>query len=235
MQDTALTPNNKTTENQREKGAVIIEATISLTTFMFAMLTLLSLIQIAYVQSRMSTAVCGATKELAQYAHFYYIANMDDAFNATGGKGSEIVEKVAEFIKTIGGKISDFGDELAQYTDQLGVIQEFGQTVTEGGDALSGDTLGQYALHGAGKLLIQSLMEKNLVTGGSGSMEQFLARNRIDNNLDFSHSSILENKDGKGTKNLFVSVAYDIHVIKLLNIDFTFHLRSWAYAVAWGD
>ena len=235
MQDTALTPKDTNSKNQREKGAVIIEATISLTVFMFAMLTLLSLIQIAYVQSRMSTAVCGATKELAQYAHFYYIANMDKAFNATDGKGSEIVEKVAEFIKTIGGEIDGFGEEASQYTDQLGFIQDFGQAVTEGGDALSGDTLGQYLLHGAGKLLIISLMEDNLKTGSSGSMSDFFARNRIDENLDFSHSSILENKDGKGTKNLFISVAYDIHVIKLLNIDFTFHMRNWAYAVAWGD
>lgn len=67
-----------------ENGAIIIEATLTLSFFMFAMITLLSVIQIAYAQSRMSVALCSATKSIAEYAHIYFATGMDEVLPVRG-------------------------------------------------------------------------------------------------------------------------------------------------------
>ena len=60
---------HKNKKQKRERGAIIVEATISLTMFIFAMFTLYSLVNICYVQSKMSVAVNVAAKEMSQYAY----------------------------------------------------------------------------------------------------------------------------------------------------------------------
>ncbi len=203
--------------NERERGAVIVEATISLTVFMFAMFTFLSLIQIAYTQARMSLALSSTTKEIAQYAHIYYVTEMDTAFASSGGKSSDLFGKVAELLGTVGGELGTIDDELGKF-------------ISEGGNAIAGDSLGDMFKHYAGNSIVEQMLLRNLKTGPYASGEDFLEKNRVDN-LDFSQSSFLENN----SKNIFMIVSYDIKVIELLGIDYTFHMRSCAYTTAWGE
>lgn len=212
------TKREEATERQpREKGAVIIEATLSLTIFMFAIFTLLSVIQIAYVQSRMSVALCCATKELAQYSHVYYVTQMDTALASSGGKSSKVFNDVAQFLQEIGGHLGTIDDELGQF-------------VTATGDAIEGDSLGQMFTSGAGEMIVRKLMEKNLVSGTGEDASEFLHRHRVEN-LSLAESKVLEG----GTKDLFMRATYDIRVIRLLNIDITYHMSTWAYTTAWGE
>ena len=48
--------------SKSEKGAVIVEATIVLPMFIFAILIILSVVDICYVQSKMSVALNSAAK-----------------------------------------------------------------------------------------------------------------------------------------------------------------------------
>lgn len=75
-------------KRKREKGAIVIEATISLTVFIFAILTILSLVDIAYVQAKMSVALNSAAKEISQYSYLYY------KFNEAGRCTVSTMEKV---------------------------------------------------------------------------------------------------------------------------------------------
>lgn len=208
---------NRKKDRRGERGAIIVEATISLTVFMFAMFTLLSLTQIAYTQARMSLALTSATKEIAQYVHVYYVTEMDTALPSSGGKSSELFGKVAELLGTVGGEVGTIDGELGRF-------------VTDTGNAISGDSLGDMLTHFVGGGIVEQMMMKNLATGSSSSGEEFLANNRV-SNLDFGQSKFLEG----GKKDIFMHVSYDIKVIELLDIDYTFHMSTWAYATAWGD
>ena len=52
--------------NSNEHGAIIIEATVSLSIFMFAIYIVLSIVQICYTQERIAVALNSATKQMAQ-------------------------------------------------------------------------------------------------------------------------------------------------------------------------
>lgn len=208
-----------------EKGAIIVEATISLTIFMFAMFTMLSLIQVAYTQSRMSVALCAATKEVAQLSHIYFATGLDESFSGTGGKSSATVNDVASFIASLGGNVGEFSDEL-------------GDIMTNGANALQGDSISDYLKSAAGEAMVLSLMKKNLVTGTSQSAEDFLKKNRV-TELSLAESAFLEGgriSSGGSGRDIFMRVVYTIQVIKFFNLDIgSFQLSSWAYTTAWGN
>lgn len=199
-----------------QEGAVIIEAAIALPVFMFMMITLYSIIQIAYVQARMTIAVDAAAKELAQYAHVYFATGLNGSLSGSGGTSSQLANGVSQFLSIVG--------------DGLGTVDsELGQFVSESGEALSGDSLVDIAKSGMGKNLGEQMMKKNLVNGEGDSAEAFMKRNRV-KNLNMNGTKFLE----QAGKEVFLRVNYDIEVIKLLNVDFSFHMSSCAYTEAWG-
>lgn len=206
----------KTRFFQNEKGAVIIEAAIALPVFMFMMFTIYSVIQMAYVQARMTIAVDAATKELAEYAHVYYATGLNNSMTGSGGASSEMANEVSEFLMTVGNGLGSVNSELGQF-------------VGEAGAAMSGDSLADLAKYGTGQALGEQMMKKNMVSGTEDNAEAFMKRNRI-KNFNMNNSRFLE----KESKDIFLTANYDIQVIRLLNIDFSFHLSSCAYAQAWG-
>ena len=42
---------------KRERGAIVVEATIALTAYIFAIFTILSIVDICYIQAKMSIAL----------------------------------------------------------------------------------------------------------------------------------------------------------------------------------
>lgn len=54
-----------------ESGSVTVEATISLSAFMFAIVTILTIINICIVQARVSYAINTTAKEISQYSYLY--------------------------------------------------------------------------------------------------------------------------------------------------------------------
>lgn len=202
--------------NDTQEGAVIMEAAIALPVFMFLMITLYSVIQVAFIQARMSLALDCAAKELAEYAHVFYATGMNESFSGTGGKSSELANKVSEFLTTVGGNLGSVDSELGQF-------------VTKAGEAIAGDSLSDYGKQGIGEAAGMQMMKKNMISGFNDNADAFMKRNRI-KNLDMTGSNFLET----GSKKVFLRVNYDIELIKLFNLDFSFHLSSCAYTEAWG-
>ena len=56
----------------RERGAIVVEATLSLTAFVFVIFTILTIVNIFYIQAKMSIALNSAAKEISQYSYLYY-------------------------------------------------------------------------------------------------------------------------------------------------------------------
>ena len=54
-------------KKNQEKGAVTVEATIALSVFMFAIVTLYTIVNIATVQAKVAFAINNTAKEISQY------------------------------------------------------------------------------------------------------------------------------------------------------------------------
>lgn len=201
-------------DGERERGAVIIEASLSLTFFMFTMFTLLSVIQIAYAQSRMSVALTSATKSIAEYAHVFYAVELDKAFEGTGGESSELFGHLGSFLEEVGGELGPMSEELEQF-------------VVGAGQAAENTSVTDIVKNLAGEGLVLGLMNNNLGDGGENSAERFKRKYHI-KDVDLLESRVLE--DGN---HIFFRVKYKIEVVKLLDLDFSFNMSTWAYTDAW--
>lgn len=208
--------NRETQHNrEREHGAIIMEATLSLSIFMFAMFTLLSLIQIAYVQSRMSVALTCATKQIAEYAHVYFATGLNETFNESGGESSKLFGEVGGFLEELGGSLGSINSELGSF-------------VTGSGTAMSATSLAGLAKNGLGEALVQQMMKTNLGDGSAGAADAFLRKYHVED-LSLLPSSFLAGSEN----HIYFRIKYKIKVVDLLNLDYSFNMSTWAYADAW--
>jgi len=242
---------------ESERGAVIMEGIISLTTFMFMMFTILSIVNICFIQSRMAVALNSAAKEISQYSYFYYKFGLDKA-NAKLSDGTEDSRQLAD--KTVTGVaqtidlLAGAGSSLQQgaFDDAVskieGGVNNVDSLYTEYAERLKSDPKG--FILGMGKmmanelaeegktllcqLLAKTFMSKNLVAFKGDTADAFLRRYHVVDGmdgLDFDYTTFLQN----GTSNLIqLVVTYDVKVIQLLNVDFTFTFRQCSKATAWG-
>lgn len=202
-----------------ERGAIIVEASLALPFFMFAIYTLLSIIQISYTQARMAVALDSATKQVAEYIHVYFALGLDEQLTGQDGESSKLANGVAEFLQGIGQDTGTIDEELGQYLDNAG-------------KALQGDSLVAMIQDLAGSGLVEQIMKSNMVDGLEDSAEAFQKRNHIED-LNMDGSKFLEAGEGSSGKDIFMRVNYKIRVVRLLNLDFSFQLSHCAYAHAW--
>ena len=97
-----------------QRGAILVEATLALPFFMFAIYTILTIIQISYTQARVAVALDSATKQLSEYVHVYFAVGLDEKITGEGGKSSELANSVAEFLQDLGGVLGNVSDELGR-------------------------------------------------------------------------------------------------------------------------
>lgn len=202
--------------NQKgQKGAIVVEACISLPVFMFAIFILLYIEQIAYTQARIALAIDSATKELSQYSHVLYMANIPQTFNGQNGSSSEIVNKVAEFFQNIG--------------DALGTVDtNLGSTVTTAADKMAGDSVSAYLLQIVGTGGAKLLAEKNMVDWEGDTAKAFYARHRV-KDVSYVQSKFAEN----GSKDVAIKITYKIKMVQLLGLEYDFQMAHCAYTQAW--
>lgn len=190
-----------------ERGAVIVETSLSLCLFLFFLFTLLNVTQIAYTQVRVSVALDSVTKQLAEYSHVYYATGLDEVMEQDSGKSSDLANQVAEFLQELGGENLS-GTEL-------------GSLISGAGDALEGDSISALIRHEVGAALVENMLESALG-------DNFCQKHNIVDGFNTVQCKFLEN----GT-DIFLMVQYDVQVIQLLNIDYSFHLSSCSYTQAW--
>lgn len=243
-------------KQERERGAIVVEATISLTAFIFAILTILLVVDISYTQAKIGTALNSSTKEISQYCILYYKLGLDNISKA-GYQGtdearaaaSQTVDGVAEFMEAISntksswnegdfqgaldsaGKAGDVvSDTASMWADKLAEDPKaliFGMGKLMAADGVD---LGKSALGGA---LAKAFMKKNLRSAAEQDAEQFLRGHRVVgglNGLNFQYSTLMYG----GEPEIMMVVTYEVGVVKLLNIDFKFKFRQCAFSSVWG-
>ncbi len=79
---------------ERRQGSAAIEAVVSLTIFIVAIMTVLSFINICRAQAAVSAALDGTAREMSQYAYFYHLCGLDELQQKTADKVKEDREKL---------------------------------------------------------------------------------------------------------------------------------------------
>lgn len=202
-----------------QDGAIIVEASLALPFFIFTMYTVLMIAQIAYTQARIAVALDSATKQMAEYVNVYFVAGLDDVFTGQGGMSSDLANEVGSFLQELGDQVGTVSSELGQY-------------VSDTGQSLSGDSLTALIQDGIGMAVAEQMMRNNLRDGPTDNADAFLKRNHVIS-LDMLGSKFLEAGADSTGKDIFMRVNYEIEVVRLLGLEYSFHLSHCAYAQAW--
>lgn len=191
---------------KRERGAIVAEATIALTAFIFAIYLVLSIVDICYVQAKMGIALNSAAKEMSHYAYMY------DALGLNGLTGE-------------GGKSSEFFNDVSE---ALNVISQ------GAADQAENDSLAEYIKNGSGMLIARECVKKNLVAFEGDTPDAFLRRCHVKdgfNGLNFLRTTFLTDK---AQNEISLVVSYKVQVIRLLGTEYTFNFVQKAETKAWG-
>ena len=93
---------------ENENGAIVVEATISLSVFIFVIFTILSIVNICYIQAKMSTALDTAAREISQYSYLYFKGEFDKKVGSMMAAGADAGAKVDTIAKGVGDFIDAF-------------------------------------------------------------------------------------------------------------------------------
>lgn len=110
-----------------ESGSVTIEATISLSAFMFAIVTLLTIVNICLVQARVAVAINTTAKELSQYSYLYSLTgfNKSEAELAQAAKdGTQDIDSIMSDINTVFNEIENLGNTGKSSMDNISDISK---------------------------------------------------------------------------------------------------------------
>ena len=120
------------------QGSVTIEATIALTAFMFTIVTILTIVNISILQSKMAFAINATAKEISQYSYLYSLTGLNQRegeIYQSGKNGTKPVEDLLgdlndaySEIEKLGstGKtnINDIDDILSAWDNVSGTVQD---------------------------------------------------------------------------------------------------------------
>ena len=244
---------------RNESGAIIIEAIIALTVYIFTIFTVLSIVDVCYTQARISIALNSAAKDLSKYSYFYYKFNLDEGQQAIKDASGNSLDMTESIINATGGFMQDVAG-LASVTDydslrsNLDTITESGNTLSDSvntmADSFADDpkafmiAMGMMAADQGieeikslvlAQIMGKAFMQKNLVAFEGDDPDSFLRRHGIEDGLDgldFNGSSFMvSGQDGE----IILTVRYEIKVIQLLDIEHSFTIQQTAKTTAWGN
>lgn len=243
-------------KKDKERGAIVVEATIALTAFIFAIFTILSIVNIYFVQAKVAVALNGAAKEISQYSYLYYKMNVDELDKRASDGTEEYRATTEETISGIDALIDSMGEaqnglETGDFDQLMNAINSGTENISSlattygehlkdpkgfiiGMAKMAGNEIKEEAKVLLGQVLAKSFMEKNLKAFSGDTADEFLKRYRVVggmDGLDFNYTTLMHN----GENQLQLVVTYDVKVIELLDIDFEFTFRQMAKATVWGN
>lgn len=253
----------------KENGSVTIEATIALSTFMFAIVTILTIVNICIVQARISYAINTTAKEISQYSYLYSLTGINDSQSRlyeAGVEGTKDISKILADVNTVYNEIENLGNTGNQSPENIDDIMSAWdsavgsvENIEVAGSSLY-DTVSDIAsdpknlMFGIAKLaasegfdlvksrliaapLAKTMIQKHLVSTEDGDVDAYLkflgvipsSTGSYIDGLDFSQSTLFP----YGSNEIRINVQYDVKVIALLPIDFSFHFNQTAVTHGW--
>lgn len=212
----------KREKQKNQDGAIVIEATLSLTTFMFLVVVILSVTNICLAQAKIGTLIHGIAKDVSSYSYIYTMAGLDSLKT----DASEKATQARESIDTVLSDTAETYEKLAEIAN-VAFDNEFWSSFVSLVEVEAANEMKAVVLD----KICREIAEDRLTMNGS-SADSYLrwlgVRGGVDG-LDFSSSEFCAG----GSDEIKIIVEYDVHVLKLLGVDFSFHFEQCAYTRAW--
>lgn len=215
---------DKEMDIKSENGAIIIEATLSLSFFMFAMITIYSMFHISLAQARINAALNSTAKEISQYSYVYDLTGLNEKqanLAANGGAAESILSDNLSEINDLYDAFKGISGSTASIVTSPENAESFLYYVlNQGIDQVKGSASGELA---------RLLMRKHF----GSDPDAFLEGLGIDggmSGLSFVKTRIFT--DGE-EDNIFLNVRYQVVVVKLLDIDMKLNFELSAKTRAW--
>lgn len=250
---------------KNERGAIVVEATISLTAFMFAFFILYSIVDICYVQAKVGMALNSAAKDISEYSYLYYKFGVDKAQSSLHEGTDESRSNVEDTISAVGKLTSGFTDgresiDLENGTVDFDALKGAAETMREGASDLSsnintyadalaedpkGFMLGMAKLaadEGSGMLnsvigqaMAKGFMKCNLKASSDGDVDAFLQHFRVRKGMKGMDFSGTQLMTYGATDDIQLVCNYQVKVLTLLNNDINISFCQCAKTKAWGN
>jgi len=216
-------------KKDKESGAIVVEATIALTTFVFALVMILGIVNIAYAQAKIGGALNSATKEISQYSYLYFKLGVDNLERKLG-EGSEEYEQDAKDtmsgINTMIGAFADtedsinnlsetdiesFGGDVEAIMNNIDAsceaVEDQSELISQLADKISEDPRG-YAI-GMGKMALSQLDEHVKVIFAQAMAKAFMKKNLKsysdqDPRIFLNRLNVVDNLDGLSFKGSYL-------------------------------
>lgn len=192
-----------------DSGAIVIEATVSLSVFMFAIVVVLSIVNICYAQMKMGVAVNQTAKELSQYGYLYNRMGLDEKQQELVKKGEESqnliddttgslvgimdgmksigdtaknvsIDNLSDSAKSISSNWKSIKDDAGEVKDNVSEVLDDPKKFALGLLALGGDTIVEKAKT---QLLVapfsKYMFKRTLKSNEKADSEPFLQKLRI--------------------------------------------------------
>lgn len=235
-----------------ECGAVVIEATLSVTFFMFVIVVMLNFVNICIAQAKIGISLNQTAKEISQYTYFYSLTGLNEiqatlneetetvksditkaedavfaTLNSVVGMASGVNEP-SEVVTTVENSMEameEVAENIANATDKKAWVMSVLKIMgNEGYEALKG------LLGGA---LTKGLMQKNLFLEEGINADSYLKALGVYKGvegLNTYNSAIFLN----GTDDIQLICKYKLKIIELLNHEYSFSIVQTAHTKAWG-
>lgn len=131
--------------SKEEKGAIVVEATLSLTFFVFAMLMILSITNICLAQSKIGTALNSAAIEISEYSYLYKLTGLNDKQKELAERGEQanqqmgnVADGVSQLYSSISG-IADTGSKIdvSDFSSITGAYDSIKENAQQAGASVS--------------------------------------------------------------------------------------------------
>ncbi|MBR5233172.1 MAG: hypothetical protein IKW03_03075 [Clostridia bacterium] len=248
---------------RNENGAIIIEATIILPFFMFAIITVLSIVNICFAQAKIGVAINETAKELSQYSYIYGLTGLNDkqaGLYAEGENARAGIDQMAGGVSTlfssaasIGNSVSSSASDPSQYGAAYDSIKSDIEAakggysdITGGFDSVVSDPtsllkmLANEGIETVKSYLVSKVVpvfaKKHLLRSEGDNCEAFLKYLGVVPK-NGSYLKGLDFGDSvlflNGTNEIKIIVKYEIKVMQLLNIDIRIPFTQCAATKAW--
>lgn len=209
-------------KQKNEEGVIVIDATISLTTFMFLITLILAITNICLAQAKIGTMVNGIAKDISSYSYLYSMTglnNWEQGVSSGGDKARGDLDQIFsdttityEKIGTIRDNIGD--KEFWQSLKNLFIEQAWNAGKSE-----------------ALNLVCREIAKDRMAVSGQDA-DSYLKALGISagvRGLDFKKSEFCP----QGKDDIKIVVSYKVHLLKFFGVNWEFQFEQCAKTKIW--
>jgi len=221
----------RTNKDNGQSGAIIIEATVALTTFMFAIVSILFVSHICYAQAKIGTVINGVAKDLSEFSYIYSLTGLAEKHSKLSSDGAQAKQGLDSVV-----------DNLSDITTALNNLGDLGSSLAGDKEMQNSmlSLIGNEAANKAQSLVtgqVAKMLAKGRLSGTKSDCETVLkklgvykTRGSYLDSIDFNDSVFCVN----GSSEIKVVASYTVKLITLLDVDITYDIVQCAATKAWG-